>query len=33
VQHSCQREQVLMPAPHATATDAGRRRNAGGGSG
>jgi ribonuclease T2 len=32
VQHSCQREQVLMPAPHATATDAGRR-NAGGGSG
>ncbi len=32
VQHSCQREQVLMPAPHATAKDAGRR-NAGGGSG
>jgi ribonuclease T2 len=25
VQRSCQREQVLMPAPHATATDAGRR--------
>jgi ribonuclease T2 len=32
VQHSCHRDQVLMPAPHATATDAGRR-NAGGGSG
>lgn len=25
VQHSCQREQVLMPPPHATATDSGRR--------
>jgi ribonuclease T2 len=30
VQHTCQRDQVLMPAPHATATDVGHRN---GGSG